>query len=235
VGSWPLAFRAGGGTARRRPLRVLCYGDSLTVGFCANGTLYEPYARTLASALAQATDGAACEVHVCGHSGGTARDMVANLDSLGVVDVGGIVGKGLRRCLDEAPPDLAIIMAGTNDLGTGAMAREVFQELCEMHEVCWRRGVPTLALPPPPAPRLPEGSAFELERRRLLALLATWTSGASGGPATAAFADPGELVPAGQDGCWDPDALHYSPLGSTRLGKALAHKVLSVLAARAGL
>jgi len=82
------------------------------VGFCANGTLYEPYARALASALAQATDGAACEVHVCGHSGGTAREMVENLDSSAVLDVGGILGKGLRRCLVEASPDVVVIMAG---------------------------------------------------------------------------------------------------------------------------
>jgi len=57
--------------------------DSLTAGFCSNGRQYEPYGRTLADAIhAGLEDSAPVEVAVCGHSGGTASEMVAWLEKV---------------------------------------------------------------------------------------------------------------------------------------------------------
>lgn len=226
MGQMPVSFRAGG--ASRASFRVLCYGDSLTVGFFDNGRQYEPYGRTLADALAAAAGGASVEVLVCGQSGHTAADMVRNLDAQVVEDVGGLLSKGLRRALAEQPrrPDLVVIMAGTNDLGRNFQPPVVLDDLCQLHAACHARGVATLAVAPPPAPKALRGP-FEEARRRLVALLAAWARAA---PAVAAFLNAGELVPAAMGShLWDPDGLHYSPAGSQLLGQRLASAVAQVL------
>lgn len=227
VGHMPISFTSGNGNGRK--IRVLCYGDSLTVGWYLQGRQYEPYGRSLAEHLGEVLS--ACEVTVCGHSGHTAEQMVANADKLAVEDVGGRLGKGLRRCLDEAVhrPDLVLIMAGTNDLGRHADPSRVLEDLVKLHGICHSRGVPTVAIAPPQAPRAPKGSAFEVSRSRLQSILSHWVHGAAG---AAAFVDPAELVPAVAGGaCWDPDGLHLSPAGQRLLGKRLS-TILSPLLLR---
>jgi len=221
LGPMPVSF-----SSRSQPTngqvtkKVLCYGDSLTAGFCSEGRQYEPYGRALAEALSQA--GASCEVSVCGHSGHTTAQMVANLDEIAVSDVGGMIGKGLRRCLDEIRPDLVVIMTGTNDLGKERHPQSVLEDIGRLHAVCHSRGVPTVALAPPPAPMAPQGTSFEAKRRRLVSLLSEWSLRAAG---TLTFADPGDMVPA-QAGpgnrVWDADKLHLSPAGSRVLAQQLA-------------
>jgi len=75
----PVIFRNSRARGSLPPRRILCYGDSLTAGFHANGQKFEPYARELSKALAAA--GVENEVHTCGLSGHTTQDMVAQLDS----------------------------------------------------------------------------------------------------------------------------------------------------------
>lgn len=225
LGHMPVAFQGGSDTGRK--LRVLCYGDSLTVGWYLQGRQYEPYGRSLAEALGAALGG--CEVSVCGHSGHTAEQMVANANKLAIEDVGGLLGKGICRSLDEAVhrPDLVIIMAGTNDIGRNADPQRVLEDLAKLHSFCHSRGVPTVAVAPPPAPKAPKGSAFEASRVRLQSLLANWVHITS---AAAAFVNPAELIPSVAGGpCWDPDGLHLSPAGSKLLGQRLATALAPVL------
>jgi lysophospholipase L1-like esterase len=209
--------------------RVLCYGDSLTVGFCADGRQYEPYGRSLAEALSKAFDGTTCEVSVCGHSGHTAAEMVRNLDTLAVQDVAGVVAKGLRRTLrDEARrPDIVLIMTGTNDLGLHGRPETILDDTCKLHAECHSRGIPTVVLPPPPAPRAMGATRFEGERRKLHGLLSSWATSA---PGVSSFIDPNELVPAVLGSrFWDPDGLHFSPAGSRLLGQHLVPALLPLL------
>lgn len=218
LGHMPVSFIGGSENSRNcRKIRIFCYGDSLTVGWYLQGRQYEPYGRALAEQLGSMLG--ACEVTVCGHSGHTVEQMVANADKLAIEDVGGKLGKGLRRCLDEVVhrPDIVLIMAGTNDIGRHAEPRRVLEDLVKLHSICHSRQIPTVAVAPPQAPRAPKGSAFENSRSRLHTLLAQWAKVA---PGVAAFIDPAELVPAVSGGaCWDPDGLHFSPTGSRLLGK----------------
>jgi hypothetical protein len=55
--------------------RIICYGDSNTVGYCNDGHRFEPYGKTMASELALA--GMPCEVSVCGLCGYTTEDMLS--------------------------------------------------------------------------------------------------------------------------------------------------------------
>jgi len=228
MGVMPVTFSAGAGP--REPLRVLCYGDSLTVGFYDSGRQYEPYGKTLAEALSSAANGAPVEVHVSGHSGHTVQEMVANLDAAAVEDIAGLIAKGLRRSLVEMPvmPDLAVIMAGTNDIGSGRKPGSVLDDICKLHAVCHAAGVPTLALAPPAAPKAPAGSSFEEARKVLVFILKQWARTA---PAAKLVVNPSELVPGSAvAGAWDPDRLHLGPAGSKTLGAKLAPMISSILA-----
>lgn len=223
----PVAFARQGASGSR--VRVVCYGDSLTAGFFAGGRLYAPYGRDMADVLAAAAGGSprsAPAVSVCGHSGHTAKEMVSNLDVEAAVDVGGNHGQGLRRILlglEQAGqrPGLALIMAGTNDLGVGRDPDAIFSDVRQLHLVCHTRGVRTVILTVPPAPRCLRGP-WEDGRRRLNALLATWAATAA--PDVAAVVDTGAvLLPPGQSAhLWDPDGLHFSAAGSRVLGHSLA-------------
>lgn len=222
LGHMPVTFTSGSG----KKFRVLCYGDSLTVGWYLQGKQYEPYGRALAESLGSVL---ACEVIVCGHSGHTAEQMVANADKLAVEDVGGLLAKGLRRCLNELVhrPDLVLIMAGTNDLGKYADPQRVLEDLVKLHGMCHSAGVPTIAIAPPKAPKALKGTPFEARRSSLQTMLSSWVHTS---PGTAAFVDPAELVAPVKGGpCWDPDGLHLSPAGSRLLGQRLAKTIAPLL------
>eukprot|EP00929_Paragymnodinium_shiwhaense_P084000 TRINITY_DN4489_c0_g1_i4.p1 TRINITY_DN4489_c0_g1~~TRINITY_DN4489_c0_g1_i4.p1 ORF type:complete len:336 (+),score=50.14 TRINITY_DN4489_c0_g1_i4:122-1129(+) len=202
--------------------RVLCYGDSLTAGFCSHGALFEPYGRTLADVLGAA--GVASEVIVCGHSGGLASDFV-DKKSGSLVDVTGCHGKGLARILvEDGPFDLVIIMAGTNDLGAKASSQAVLRSVTKLHEECHKRNIPTVALAPPPAPIRAPGE--EWLRRRLCNLLKEWAAEDASG--FAFYQEPGEFVPSTHNSqwIWEADGLHFTPAGSRALGEQLAGLLL---------
>eukprot|EP00446_Apocalathium_sp_SHHI-4_P022023 CAMPEP_0177268726 /NCGR_PEP_ID=MMETSP0367-20130122/63967_1 /TAXON_ID=447022 ORGANISM="Scrippsiella hangoei-like, Strain SHHI-4" /NCGR_SAMPLE_ID=MMETSP0367 /ASSEMBLY_ACC=CAM_ASM_000362 /LENGTH=330 /DNA_ID=CAMNT_0018724373 /DNA_START=8 /DNA_END=997 /DNA_ORIENTATION=+ len=221
LASMPVTVNSGSGSGDVR--RVLCYGDSLTAGFASSGTFFEPYGRAMAEGLAAV--GVQCEVSICGLSGKTAREMVATAET-SLVDIVGNRGKGLARAIDEDGPfDLVLIMAGTNDMGLGYQDSYVLQDLKVLHRVCHDRGVPTVALAPPPAPC--GGSGREVQRRRFLySLRATLLRT----PGTVAVVDPADLVAAACSQLWEPDGLHFSPQGSRQFGHGLAELVAERLA-----
>lgn len=213
LASMPVSFVAGEGGMSKR--RILCYGDSLTVGYCSSGQLFEPYGRALSQQLAAA--GVACEVSICGLSGRTAKEMAAAATST-LVDVCGNRGKGLRRALEEDGPfDLVIIMAGTNDMGHGTPLQSILQDIHSLHETCHARCVPTVALAPPPAPGV--GAAREALRQSFVGMLRTALQCMRG---TVCCVDPADYVPLASPAFWERDGLHFSPLGSRTLGHHLA-------------
>eukprot|EP00931_Biecheleriopsis_adriatica_P104384 TRINITY_DN79067_c0_g1_i1.p1 TRINITY_DN79067_c0_g1~~TRINITY_DN79067_c0_g1_i1.p1 ORF type:complete len:336 (+),score=50.92 TRINITY_DN79067_c0_g1_i1:26-1009(+) len=225
LGHMPVSFFAPtGGTANAAKCRLLCYGDSLTAGFCEQGRFFEPYGRNLAAALCAAL-GVPSEVHVCGHSGHTAAQMVSNLDCYAVTDAGNQLGKGLRRCLDDAArrPELVLIMAGTNDLGLHYQPRAILQDIAKLHKVCHLQGVPTVALCPPP---IVKNLSIEASRRVLCDLISAWARSA---PNVLAAVDTERIVPSSSPGAWDADLIHFSPNGSRLLGQQLVGKVLPYL------
>eukprot|EP00933_Yihiella_yeosuensis_P082153 TRINITY_DN95931_c0_g1_i1.p1 TRINITY_DN95931_c0_g1~~TRINITY_DN95931_c0_g1_i1.p1 ORF type:complete len:358 (+),score=65.90 TRINITY_DN95931_c0_g1_i1:79-1152(+) len=195
--------------------RILCYGDSLTAGFFAQGFQFEPYGRTMSETLSAA--GIPCEVSICGHSGKTTKEMVAG-SRTHVIDVCGGKGKGLARILEESNFDLVMIMSGTNDMGQGLSHSSILQDLQTLHETCHARGVPTVALIPPPAPG--QGQQREMQRLqladRIVRLASSYTS------QVLACVDPGQLVPGSAPQFWESDGLHFSACGSKMLGKLLA-------------
>lgn len=209
--------------------RLLCYGDSLTVGYCDEGHSFEPYGRSLARALAKSN--VLCDVSVIGLSGLTAREMVERLDDPNIDDVADCVGQGLSLALGEGQQqNLAIIMAGTNDLARYDTSENIAASVWRLHAACHEKGVPTVALTIPPAKWSSEGSDLA-ERQQVADLIASRAqhSQIASGVGCLAVVDPGELVPYSCDSSfWEVDGLHYSQSGSQELGLRLAPRILAL-------
>jgi len=221
----PVLFSAG--PSAGSVCRILCYGDSLTAGFFSEGQYFEPYGRTMVEQIGAA--GRSCEVTVCGLNGLTAAEMACAMGST-LVDVCGIHWKGLARVLKEDGPfDLAIIMAGTNDLPNVVRRQALSQNIRCLHAVCHEHGVPTLALAPPPIPKM--SALWEVERQLLVRRLEAELMALR---YTVACVDPAEIVHAANASLWDADGLHFSQLGSCALGLGLAKVVVKLACGSSG-
>ena len=103
-----------------KSLRILCFGDSLTAGYTKYGYEHQPYADRLRAGLRYLLSTKTVDVEVAGLSG----DLVQ-----------GPMGQYLGRIKDKCPVDeqrqydWIIIMGGTNDLGWGAEANEIYEGL----------------------------------------------------------------------------------------------------------
>merc|ERR1719401_77459 len=117
--------------------------------------------------------------------------MVANLDSRSVTDVCSIVGKGMWTILHDELPDVVVIMAGTSDLGKRRSSGAIFSDICQLHSACHSVGVPTIVVPPPPAPSQHVASVWNRSRRQLHCLLADWARDSA---TVAAFVNPDEMI-----------------------------------------
>jgi len=214
--------KCGAGRESHLSQRILCYGDSNTAGFCLGGRRFEPYGKSLAEALTAM--GMPCEAIVCGLSGLTAAEMAAKIDAAIIPDVVGWHGRGLVRTLeDEGPFDLALIMAGTNDLGCSVPAEAIVKHVSQLHAACHKRGVPTVALAPPTSLKKPLRAA----REDLASLLASF---ARTSPGVVNCFDIEELLPRkAHNGFWEPDELHLSAAGSIELGRILAMRAFHLL------
>ena len=134
AGSRAAALQAG-------PLRVFAYGDSLTAGTSPPLDDLYPFAPTLEMAVCSASTESVLVRHR-GLPGATAALMLQYADD---------DQRGLRALLRKTSPDLAIITAGTNDLGWHSDSTPIVQALCGLHELAHVLGVPTLAVGIPPS------------------------------------------------------------------------------------
>mmetsp|Transcript_6925 Transcript_6925/g.12284 ORF Transcript_6925/g.12284 Transcript_6925/m.12284 type:complete len:447 (+) Transcript_6925:184-1524(+) len=220
-GRIPADSRIAGRPGTRRA-RILCYGDSNTAGFCSNGARFEPYAHSLSKELGK--QGCAVDIVLNGCNGLTTQEMLQNLGNPMLKDVVAY-GRGLEHIFStEGQQDLAIIMTGTNDLGKGTPAEGIMQLIDQMHQVCHKRGVPTIALAPP---TIMDQGPYRHQRNRLAQILSSW---ASQNPLVLDCLDCEMLVPrAAFGGLWEHDQLHMSPSGSKELGRRLVQPVLAAL------
>ena len=106
-----------------KSLRILCFGDSLTAGYTRYGYEHQPYADRLRAGLRYLLSTENIDVEVAGLSG----DRVQ-----------GPMGQYLSRIKDKCPVDeqrqydWIIVMGGTNDLGWGAEASEIYEGLSKI-------------------------------------------------------------------------------------------------------
>lgn len=212
--------------------RIICYGDSNTVGYHTEGLKFQPYGQSLASELLDA--GLPCEVVVCGLCGFTTEDMLNERSSDCVKASIGPSGRGLERMLEEdGPVDLVIIMTGTNDMAMSSSLTTVVQDVAKLHAICHERDIPTVAI----APTQGTSRKCRALRQRLAELIAKWAAAATG---VLDSLDVEDLLPrpiskdigsslTAAATHWEPDGLHLSAIGSIALGRRLASHVSSWL------
>jgi len=197
--------------------RILCYGDSLTAGFHDNGKRFSPYGDSLREGLAPL--GFQCDVSICGLSGYRTDEMLAQLNSARCQDKFGGSGKGLAHILDnEGHFDLVILMAGTNDFTPNTNFKAIQSRVAKLHEICHSRGIPTVMLA---APCNTTNMQLQLGQ-----MLASWARAQN---QVMAFINPEELIPRKNTAYWEPDQVHFTPLGSRTLGMQLASRIAKVL------
>ena len=220
-------------TTTASAMRVICYGDSLTAGTSPPLDTLHPYAPYLERAIS--TTAPASLVRHLGLPGVTATAMLQYVDD---------EQSGLRSLLKRASPHLALILAGTNDLGYNSESEPIVRALCGLHQVCHDLDVPTVAIGiPPSAYQAQNAAAAELassvnrEMREWCEArgdMPTWTrtfcagtvvKSGGGGGAFATFVDHPIATWARDDELWAPDGLHFSPEGYQRLGEGLASNV----------
>jgi len=114
------------------------------------------YAQALSQSLAEA--GQPVEIHVCGMCGLTAEQMASGLSEPSLLDRVGRPGVGLadlvrerRRGHSWRSADLALIMAGTNDLASPTPGERIAGFVQQLHAACHAQGVRTVALSVPDA------------------------------------------------------------------------------------
>lgn len=195
-------------------VRVLCFGDSLTAGYCGSPFDYSPYATQLSQQLGIPVD------HV-GLSGWRSDEMMANLTNPYCVDTFGKAGPGLLVQLSQKSYDVCIIMAGTNDVGSDRSADSVLADLVALHRQCHARNIRTVALNIPESqfmvesPYMPQAIARQQVNQRL----AQW---AASMPGWVLFVDMASQVPYSRySGHWDADGLHMSRHGYSHFGTCL--------------
>ena len=92
--------------------RVLCYGDSLTAGYCPGSSKYYPYASFLKIKLQEAFKNEVVEVDHYGFCGATTKELLDNSQTKSFKDINGKSGPGIVVALNQKEYDLVIIMAG---------------------------------------------------------------------------------------------------------------------------
>jgi lysophospholipase L1-like esterase len=107
---------------------ILAFGDSLTAGYLARGTRFSPYTNR----LNELVDRSKFTIFNSGVSGETTRSMALRMPIL-------------LKLLDK-PLDLAIILGGTNDLGSTLTAAKIAANLQKIHCAVWKTGAKTIAV-----------------------------------------------------------------------------------------
>jgi lysophospholipase L1-like esterase len=203
--------------------RILCYGDSNSIGYRAGKPL-SPYGQELAKTL-QAV-GFPSEVTCCGLCGCTSEELVNLLEAPCLEDPNGTFppGEGLAHLVRDAGPfDLVIIMVGTNDIGHLMDTRSSQAFVTHLHEACHTLGIPTVNVAPPTVAG--DVQAREL-RKRLAKSMSRWANGCS---KVLLSLDCETYVPSGIPQLWETDQIHLSINGSKQLGQQIASELTWVL------
>jgi lysophospholipase L1-like esterase len=219
-----LVYRSTSLANEANSFRILCYGDSNTVGYRGAGKLISPYGKELAETLQ--ADGFSCEVTCCGLCGCTSEELVHEVNSSYLVDPKGNcpTGEGLAHVLRDAGPfDLVIIMIGTNDIGRCMDTRSSQAFVTHLHNTCHTLGIPTVNVAPPTVAS--DVGCREL-RKRLAESMSRWASGCS---KVVLSLDCENLVPKSISQLWETDQIHLSVAGSKQLGQQIASQLTLVL------
>lgn len=207
-----------------RPLRILCFGDSLTAGYTQDGLQYHPYLHVLRRQLRDAFPGLEVDIEEDGMDGGLTQHFSGRLRTL----------YRERGTPQDTIFDWVIVLGGTNDLAINARPEAIFENLERTWAFAKMRKTKVLALTVPDLAILtrPGGPVNRVNERRneLNNMILGYTSQnfyAFDFQKTFSYAN----MPADdRKRFWD-DAVHFSPAGYDRMGELVADSLINILKA----
>jgi len=184
---------------------ILCFGDSLTSGMSPPNTDLFPYALYLEHAIQQTHN---AKVHYVGLPGWTSLQMLSGIDG----------EQGLRTMLKIGNPmEVAIILAGTNDLMYPDEPTTVIDSIISLHRVCHEEGVRyTVAVGIPPS--FQQSSQFEIGNKAQ-AINYGLSQYCASDPKAIFMPFPFEFQTDSE--LWASDGIHFSPKGYQVFGESL--------------
>mmetsp|Transcript_129592 Transcript_129592/g.242471 ORF Transcript_129592/g.242471 Transcript_129592/m.242471 type:complete len:248 (-) Transcript_129592:79-822(-) len=210
---------------RQSPLRILCYGDSNTAGFRPprNVPPMVPWGVSLQRILRE--EGFDVEVEVNGNSGKTAEELFERRFESKIADITGTINPGLQYRLDSMPnpPELVIIMLGTNDFSYERTSAEVEKDVEALHEVCHESGIKTVALAAIHVPTNEENAVLNNLRHNLSGLARAMSVYDKSDDDVIGHMDPRGIVSRDAHlGLWEKDNMHWSEKGHVAFAEAVA-------------
>ena len=120
--------------AMATPIRILCFGASITAGWSQLGTRYYPYACTLEARLKKALPNRQFGIKVAGLPGDTV--------------IQGQYSKRLRSLISTAtsPYDWVIVQGGGNDLLSCREPKDILEALRDLWSIAFEAGSKVIAL-----------------------------------------------------------------------------------------
>lgn len=197
---------------------IICFGDSLTVGYQSPTPESPELCETPYGASLQELVGSAARVAVSGICGELTSEMVMRF----------------RRDVLQHHPAYVVVLGGTNDLGWNALPADIMRNLLKMYELALAAGIRPVAVTVPSlrltAQEGMDGRALEtehIERRRVLNRLITDYCTSRGVPWIDLFTatqEPGTMrLAAG----YSNDGLHLTTDGYRRLAELLYQQVFA--------
>jgi lysophospholipase L1-like esterase len=221
-------------TIKDRPIRIFCYGDSLTAGVAPPTRALFPYAETLKKSLVDKakSDGKqiSFEVEHTGFPGWTALELENQLKSSTKNEVQTTLLQRDPNKPDSSYFDILIYLAGTNDLGREETEQSIATAVLNVH--AWAHHIAripfTIAIPIPPSSfqsRQPQfGQRAAKVNKSLQAVVRKNFPHFSTTSACTLWA-PFPIPLDGGDNnkeAWASDGLHLSQSGYQQLGEYLA-------------
>jgi len=195
--------------------RIFCYGDSLTAGTSPPSLELFPYGVHLEQSLDNAV------VRWLGFPGRTASSMAKALDAPdGLRD-------RLRKIAVSGKASLAVILAGTNDLGYELDSESIFKSLKTLHEAAHDEGVPTVAVSIPPSSWQAVDRSAKALAEKINESLRQWALEKD--DMVTYVPCPIQSYNGRHDERFCDDGLHFTPEGYRLLGTGLAPDIQKIL------
>ncbi|KAL0474805.1 SGNH hydrolase-type esterase domain-containing protein [Neurospora intermedia] len=204
-------------------LRILCFGDSLTEGYSCWGSCFTPYSTKIKEMLRMAFPDVDVEIVTDGVSG----DLVTGEGSFLTRMESHFAP---RNPADYKPFNWAIVLGGTNDLGSNIHPNQIFESLTQIWDMALSRKCKVLALTVPEIGSSAGGMKELLDFRRgeLNQMIKTYKK-----PNYYTF-DLHAAFPfyamseADRERYWD-DGVHFTPAGYDRMGNKIGVTFVSML------
>ena len=203
-------------TAKSVPKHIFCYGDSLTAGTVPGTPVLHPYAAFLEKNMKILDSNVDVKVDWIGHPGWTASSMVEHQD----------LKRALKRSEGVNGYSLAVILAGTNDLGYAFQmqgdedeaAEKITESVVALHKLAHEEGVPTLAIAIPDSKFQAHYPKAKSIARKLNKNIESWCTQHE--DMTSFFDFPFGWKE--NDEKWGKDGLHFTEEGYFEIAKHLA-------------